>query len=377
MLTLRKHVLASVIAVMLLSATACTSESAAGAPVGFPSDGVTSVPTSKSTGPSGPTSKSTASSAAAPRLEPAGGVDARAVLEAFKGRAMVAHLEALQRIADDNGGNRASGTSGYEASARYVEEQLRAAGYNPVRQTFTFRGEGRSRKQVESFNILADTGGSAENTVVVGGHLDSVPEGPGINDNGSGVAAILEIAKWMKETGTTPVNRVRFAFWGGEEDGLYGSQHYVDELSKAEKAQTAANLNVDMMASPNGVRSIHDGDGSDFGHAGPNGSKQIEDVFFRFFQENSLPAETTPFDGGSDYDAFLQAGIPGGGLFSGDVESKTQAQVQSYGGEVGKKLDSCYHKACDNLKNTDADLLKEMSGALAYATATYALAPRG
>ncbi len=313
----------------------------------------------------------------APRLEPAGGVDARAVLEAFKGRAMVAHLEALQRIADDNGGNRASGTSGYEASARYVEEQLRAAGYNPVRQTFTFRGEGRSRKQVESFNILADTGGSAENTVVVGGHLDSVREGPGINDNGSGVAAILEIAKWMKETGTTPVNRVRFAFWGGEEDGLYGSQHYVDELSKAEKAQTAANLNVDMMASPNGVRSIHDGDGSDFGHAGPNGSKQIEDVFFRFFQENSLPAETTPFDGGSDYDAFLQAGIPGGGLFSGDVESKTQAQVQSYGGVAGKKLDSCYHKACDTIKNTDADLLKEMSAALAYATTSYALAPRG
>ena len=313
----------------------------------------------------------------APRLEPSGGVDARAVLEAFKGRGMTVHLEALQRIADDNGGNRASGTSGYEESARYVEEQLRAAGYNPVRQTFTFRGEGRNRKQVESFNILADTGGSAENTVVVGGHLDSVREGPGINDNGSGVAAIIEIAKWMKETGFTPVNRVRFAFWGGEEDGLYGSQHYVDELSKAEKAQTAANLNVDMMASPNGVRSIHDGDGSDFGHAGPNGSKQIEEVFFRFFQDNSLPAETTPFDGGSDYDAFLQAGIPGGGLFSGDVEKKTKAQVQSYGGVAGKKLDSCYHEACDTLSNTDADLLKEMSGALAYATTSYALAPRG
>ncbi|WP_024368532.1 M20/M25/M40 family metallo-hydrolase, partial [Arthrobacter sp. TB 26] len=305
------------------------------------------------------------------------GVDARAVLEAFKGRGMTGHLEALQRIADDNGGNRASGTSGYEESARYVEEQLRAAGYNPVRQTFTFRGEGRNRKQVESFNILADSGGSAENTVVVGGHLDSVPEGPGINDNGSGVAAIIEIAKWMKETGITPVNRVRFAFWGGEEDGLYGSQHYVDELSKAEKAQTVANLNVDMMASPNGVRSIHDGDGSDFGHAGPNGSKQIEKVFFRFFQDNSLPAETTPFDGGSDYDAFLQAGIPGGGLFSGDVEKKTKAQVQSYGGVAGKKLDSCYHEACDTLSNTDADLLKEMSAALAYATTSYALAPRG
>ena len=311
------------------------------------------------------------------RLEPVGGVDARAVLEDFKGRGMVGHLEALQRIADDNGGNRASGTSGYEESGRYVEEQLRAAGYTPVRQTFTFRGEGKNRKQVESFNILAETGGSAENTVVVGGHLDSVEDGPGINDNGSGVAAVLETAKWMKESGITPVNRVVFAFWGGEEDGLYGSQHYVDELSKAEKDKTAANLNVDMLASPNGVRSIHDGDGSDFGHGGPSGSRAIEELFFRFFQENSLPAETTPFDGGSDYDAFLQAGIPGGGLFSGDVETKTKAQVQSYGGVAGKDLDSCYHRACDTISNTDADLLKEMSAALAYATASYALASRG
>ncbi|XTR52797.1 M20/M25/M40 family metallo-hydrolase [Pseudarthrobacter sp. So.54] len=216
-------------------------------------------------------------------------MDAGAVLAAFRGRDMGVHLEALQRIADDNGGNRASGTSGYEASGRYVEEQLRAAGFTPVRQTFSFRGEGRNRKQVESFNIIADTGGSAEHTVVVGGHLDSVREGPGINDNGSGVAAILEIARWMKETGFTPANRIRFAFWGGEEDGLYGSEHYVDELSSAEKGQTMANLNVDMMASPNGVRSVHDGDGSEFGDAGPAGSKQIEEVFLGFFQANSLP----------------------------------------------------------------------------------------
>ena len=313
----------------------------------------------------------------ASRLNPAGGVDPRAVLEEFKGRGMVEHLEALQRIADDNDGTRASGTSGYEASARYVEDQLRAAGYTPVRQNFTFRGDGKNRKQVKSFNILADTEGSAESTVVVGGHLDSVRNGPGINDNASGVAAMLEIAAWLKDNGITPVNRVRFAFWGAEEDGLYGSQHYVDELSRTEKEQTAANLNVDMLASPNGVRSVHDSDGSDFKPAGPAGSGPIEDVFFRFFDENSLQAETTPFDGGSDYEPFLQAGIPVGGLFSGDVKSKTRAQVQAYGGAAGKDLDSCYHRACDTISNTNADLLKEMSAALAYATATYALAPRG
>lgn len=311
----------------------------------------------------------------ASRLEPASGVDARAVLEAFKTRNLMGHLEALQKIADENDGNRASGTPGYEASGRYVEEQLRAAGYTPVRQTFSFRAEGKNRKKVESFNILAETGGTAAGTVVVGGHLDSVRKGPGINDNASGVAAILETAKWMKESGITPANRVVFAFWGAEEDGLYGSQHYVDELSKAEKNRTAANLNVDMLASPNGVRSIHDGDGSDFGNAGPSGSKAIEQLFFRFFEENSLASEATVFDGGSDYEPFLQAGIPVGGLFSGDVEKKTKAQVQSFGGTSGKVLDPCYHKACDTIGNIDSELLVEMSAALAYATASYALAP--
>ena len=310
------------------------------------------------------------------RLEPGGGVDARAVLEDFKGRGMVGHLEALQRIADDNGGNRMAGTSGYEESGRYVEEQLRAAGYTPVRQNFTFRGDGGNRKRVETFNILAETGGSAENTVVVGGHLDSVEDGPGINDNGSGVAAILETAKWMKEKGITPVNRVVFAFWGAEENDLDGSRHYVDELSKAEKSRIAAYLNVDMAASPNGVRSFHDGHGSDFGGAVPKGSKEIGEVYSRFFESNSLPAETTPFvDGDSDYDPFLKAGIPGGGLFTGEVKSKTKAQVQAYGGEAGKRLDACYHKACDTTSNINADLFKEMSAAMAYATASYALAP--
>ena len=132
------------------------------------------------------------------------------------------------------------------------------------------------------------------------------------------------------------MNRVVFAFWGAEENDLDGSKHYVDELSKAEKDQTAAYLNVDMAASPNGVRSFHDGDGSDFGDAGPEGSDGIENVFERYFKENALPAESTVFDGGSDYQPFLRAGIPVGGLFSGDVEKKIQAQVQSYGGVAGK-----------------------------------------
>ncbi|WP_216699818.1 M20/M25/M40 family metallo-hydrolase [Arthrobacter sp. H5] len=253
-----------------------------------------------------------------------------------------------------------------------MENQLRAAGYDPVRHNFSYRDG--SGGQVETFSILADTAGSAEHSIVVGGHLDSVRSGSGINDNGSGVAAMLEIARWMAEANVEAVNRVRFAFWGGEEDGLEGSEHYVDEMSDAEMSQTALNLNVDMMASPNGVRYVHDGDGSEYDDGAPAGSGAIEHLFLGYFAENGMEAEATPFDGGSDYAAFLEAGIPVGGLFTGDVGIKTEEQEQSYGGKAGSSHDPCYHQHCDSIGNVNHELLKEMAGALAYATIAYAMA---
>ncbi len=317
----------------------------------------------------------------APEAAEVPGFEARPVRDAFASRDMVQHLEALQDIADQHDGNRASGTSGYEASARYVERVLRDAGYETVRQEFSYRddhrGDDRDDDRVESFSILADTDGDPDHTIVVGGHLDSVRRGPGINDNGSGVAAMLETALWLAESGSVPTNRVRFAFWGGEEDGFYGSRHYVDELSDEELAATALNINVDMVGSPNGVRAVHDGDGSDFGNGGPDGSGDIEEAFFRYFQENSLAAEPTPFDGGSDYAPFLDVGIPAGGLFTGDEQTKTAEQARSYGGVVGQDLDPCYHTRCDTSENISEDLLGDMSGALAYVTAALAQAELG
>ncbi|WP_150309273.1 M20/M25/M40 family metallo-hydrolase [Planctomonas psychrotolerans] len=298
------------------------------------------------------------------------GIDARMVSDAFSTRDVLGHLDALQRIADANGGNRAAGTSGYEESARYVEEQLRAAGYDTVRQSFSYRDHRDAR--VETFTVLADTGGNALNTVVVGGHLDSVRRGPGINDNGSGVAALLETALWFAEDGMEPTNRVRFAFWGGEEDGLHGSEHYVEELSTSELDGVMLNLNVDMAASPNGARFVHDGDGSVVGRGGPAGSEIIEETFLRYFDQSGLPAEFTPLDGESDYAAFADAGIPVGGLFTGDDEAKTVDQAKHYGGTAGRAFDSCYHESCDTIENVDSELLRDMAGALAFATATFA-----
>ncbi len=133
-------------------------------------------------------------------------------------------------------------------------------------------------------NLIAETKtGRTDRVVVVGAHLDSVTVGPGINDNGSGSSTILEIAQEMAELGIEPRNQVRFAWWGAEEPGLFGSQFYVDQLSKSEIKDIAVNLNFDMVGSPNYVRFVYDGDASDTDSLGSSGSGAVEDVFLDYF----------------------------------------------------------------------------------------------
>ncbi len=223
-------------------------------------------------------------------------------------------------------------------------------------------------------NLIAETKtGRTDRVVVVGAHLDSVTAGPGINDNGSGSSTILEIAQEMAELGIEPVNQVRFAWWGAEEAGLFGSQFYVDQLSKNEIKDIAVNLNFDMVGSPNYVRFVYDGDASDTDSLGSSGSGAVEDVFLDYFAVVELPAEPTAFDGRSDYDAFISVGIPAGGLFTGAEEIKTAEQAAIYGGTAGVALDPCYHLACDDIDNLNEDALDEMSDAAAHATLTFAM----
>jgi Zn-dependent M28 family amino/carboxypeptidase len=228
-------------------------------------------------------------------------------------------------------------------------------------------------ESVDSVNVLADTrAGRSDRLVVVGAHLDSVAEGAGINDNGSGTGTILEIALQMSRLGVTPRNKVRFAFWGGEEDGLIGSTHYVSQLSKTDIRRHHVNLNFDMLGSPNFVRFVYDGDGSD-GEAGPNGSDVIESVFLKYFAGQGLAAAPTEFDGRSDYGPFIEAGIPAGGLFSGAEGLKTAAEAATYGGTAGSAYDSCYHLACDGLSNISNLALDQLGDAAAHAVLTFAM----
>jgi Zn-dependent M28 family amino/carboxypeptidase len=224
-------------------------------------------------------------------------------------------------------------------------------------------------------NVIAESrAGRTDRVIVVGAHLDSVEAGPGINDNGSGSSTILEIALEMAQAGITPRNRLRFAWWGAEESGLHGSNFYVANLDDASLDRVALNLNFDMVGSPNYVRFVYDGDGSEEGGAaGPEGSDAIEAVFEDFFDQQGQPTEGTLFDGRSDYRAFILAGIPAGGLFTGAEELKTAEQATIFGGTAGVAFDHCYHQACDTFANVSTKALDEMSDAAAHAIMTFAM----
>ena len=223
----------------------------------------------------------------------------------------------------------------------------------------------------ETYNVTAQTeGGNARRVVHAGAHLDSVVPGPGINDNGSGSAALLEVAEAMADE--APVNKVRFSWWGAEELNLLGSTHYVANLSAKQLANTALYLNFDMVGSPNYVRFVYDGDNSKFpvgpgAAAGPPGSGEIEATFHDYFESQGLASAETPFSGRSDYGPFIAKGIPAGGLFTGAEGVKTEQEAAVFGGQAGVAYDRCYHQACDGFGNVNLQGMGEMTGAIAHA----------
>ena len=435
---------------------------------------------------------------------PDGPALARNLVKKVTGSGINRHLIAFQRLADRNGGSRAAGTPGYDASVEYVAGKLRAAGYDVTTPAFTYpvqvfdaktatvgatsveaipmeespqtpvggvtgplvavpqdgspgceaadfaglpmqggvalirrggctfeskaknakaagavavlvannvdgpltgvtvvdgvvptggisRADGDTlfglngqqatvdmRFHIEerpSRNVIAETKtGRKNNVVMAGAHLDSVEEGAGINDNGSGSAALLETA--LQLGGSPRVNNaVRFAWWGAEELGLVGSTKYVQGLTFEQQLDIALYLNFDMIASPNAAYFVYDGDNSDDVGAGegPYGSAQIEAAFSGFLEATGTPTEGTDFSGRSDYGEFIAQGIPAGGLFTGAEGIKTEAQAAKWGGEAGVAYDPCYHSACDNLGNLDRVALDRNADAMAWVTASYGI----
>jgi Zn-dependent M28 family amino/carboxypeptidase len=266
-------------------------------------------------------------------------------------------------------GNGFSLNIGVTSVTQDVGQQLAAtAGLQMRLKTDTFRG------QATTSNVIAESvDGDPNNVVVVGAHLDSVNAGPGINDNGSGSATVLETARMMAKV--KPRNKLRFALWGAEESGLVGSTYYVNNLTQAEKDRIALYLNFDMVGSPNHVFFIYDGDDSDAVGAGPGpgGSAQIETVFEGFFNQRGVPFKGTDFSGRSDYGPFIAAGIPAGGLFTGAEGIKTAEEAALFGGTAGVAYDPCYHQACDTYANNNDVALDVNADAVAYATLQFAM----
>ena len=377
-------------------------------------------------------------------------------------RGLTEHLRALDRIARRNGGDRATGTPGYDASVRYVAARLRQSGWrvtvqqvplrvpsegSPARLSAaspgrlkplvdfrvpTYSGAGGGRRRVSRVGsgcaladyaalergavALADAGGclmyekarnaaaagalallvagewrprgvpsatlvsparlpvllvgrraeralgegsevslrvdtelsraSTQNVVaeageghrvaMAGAHLDSVPDGAGINDNASGVATLLEAADAL---GARPKGRVRLAFWGAEELGLVGSRHYVRGLPRDQLRRIAAYLNLDMVGSPNAVPAIYS-----------DGDRRLG----RLLRKAHAGRETgVAVDGASDHAPFARSGIPVNGLYTGSSER----------GPGGRPRDSCYHLPCDTLANVDRRVLLGMARA--------------
>jgi Zn-dependent M28 family amino/carboxypeptidase len=226
-------------------------------------------------------------------------------------------------------------------------------------------------------NVIAQTRtGSTGDVVMVGAHLDSVPAGPGINDNGSGVAAVLETALQL---GSSPDvhNAVRFGFWGAEELGLLGSANYVQSLNVDALKSIALYLNFDMIASPNPGYFTYDGDQSTPLDAQqsppqvPEGSAGIERTLVGYLKEDGKTAQDTSLDGRSDFEPFTRAGIPVGGVFTGAVTDMTEQQAQLWGGAAGQPFDPNYHQKTDTLDHIDQTALDINGKAVAYSVGLY------
>jgi Zn-dependent M28 family amino/carboxypeptidase len=228
-----------------------------------------------------------------------------------------------------------------------------------------------------TWNVIAETkAGDHDNVQMLGAHLDGVKDGPGVNDNGSGTAALLASAEALAEQPTEVDNAIRFGWWGAEEVGLVGSTEYVASLNDSELAKIKSYMNFDMIGSDNFIVGTLDSDGSDVpipdGVNVPEGSAELEKIFTDYFADIDQPNVGTDFSGRSDYQAFIDNGIPASGLFSGADGTKTAEEAEMFGGTVGAKHDTNYHQATDTIENVNRDSIDIFAPAIGFAVHTLA-----
>ena len=230
-------------------------------------------------------------------------------------------------------------------------------------------------------NVVAQTKtGDGHHVVVAGAHLDAVSGSPGINDNATGVSALLETAVQL---GGSPsvTNAMRFTFFGAESAGLEGSTKYVRGLGRAALDDIAMYLDFDLLGSPNAGFFTYDGDQSGQPNPDvprvPEGSAGIERTFAGYLNLAGVRPADLPMGRVSDYYAFLAAGIPVGGITTGGNQRKSEVQARLWGGTAGQPFDPNYHSPRDTLDDIDRRALSITAPAVAFAVATYAASTEG
>ncbi|GLY22369.1 M28 family peptidase [Micromonospora sp. NBRC 101691] len=293
------------------------------------------VPTTPSASASGPTRTVAPAPLAAPDIAVAN---------------VQAHLTQFQTIAQQNGGHRRAGSAGYTASVAYVKGKLQAAGYTVTEQVCT-------SCVYRSNNLIAEwPAGPTDQVVMFGAHLDGVSAGPGINDNASGSAVLLENALVLAQQRPTMTKRVRFAWWTDEEQGLNGSEFYVNSLSATQRGYIKGYYNFDMVGSTNAGYFIN------------RITSTTAAPLKAYWDSLGLqPEENREGQGRSDDYPFQQAGIPTSGYAAGASARKTSAQAAKWGGTSGASYDPCYHRSCDTTSNVSATVLNRNADGIAYA----------
>ncbi|HEX8306117.1 MAG TPA: M28 family peptidase, partial [Jatrophihabitans sp.] len=268
---------------------------------------------------------------------------------------MQGHLSQFQTIASNNGGNRRSTSAGYTASVTYVYDKLVAAGYSVVKQPCT---SGCTLNAGP--NVIANWpngGGDPNQVVMMGAHLDSVSAGPGANDNASGSSMLLEVALTLAAQNPTLAKKVRFGWWTDEEQGLNGSEFYVNSLPSTERTKIKNYLNFDMVASTNAGYFIN---------RITSATGQIVKAYYDSIGVQT--EENTEGAGRSDDASFNAAGIQTSGIAAGASATKTSAQATKWGGTAGASYDPCYHRSCDTYpSNVNTTVLNRAGDAAAYA----------
>lgn len=221
---------------------------------------------------------------------------------------------------------------------------------------------------VNTLNVVAETrSGDKNNVVMLGAHSDSVSDGPGINDDGSGTISVLNVARALTEFNVT--NAVRFAWWAAEEEGLLGSNYYAVNLTPEENRKIRLFMDYDMMASPNFAYQVYDAAANP---RSPEGSADLQKLYQDYYIDQGLNYTLIPFDGRSDYQGFFDNGVPTGGIATGAEVLKTAEEAEMFGGTAGIAFDPCYHQLCDDLSNVHYDAWIVNTKLIAHSVATYA-----